>query len=74
VMASVSGQGVAVSEPLVGFLLACYLAFQLGYYREAERASGDEGEAARLNAAAARYGRLLRERLETRREATSRRR
>ncbi len=55
--------GRDVSEHLVAFLRPCYLAFQLGHYREAEMASRDPREAARLAAASARYAERLRQTL-----------
>jgi hypothetical protein len=59
-MERVEQHGAPVSPDLVAFIRICYLAFQMGYYREAERASADADEAARLNRECARYATSLR--------------
>jgi hypothetical protein len=53
-----------VDEPLLRFLIPCYLAFQLGFHYEAHAASTDAQETARLAATVDRYSRALREALE----------
>jgi hypothetical protein len=51
---------VELPPEALAFYRACYLAFQLGYYRMAAQAMrGAADESARLDAAAARYGALL---------------
>jgi hypothetical protein len=57
---AVESAGASVSREALAFHRACYLAFQLGYYRLAAAAhAADPGERTRLEAAAARYGQLL---------------
>ncbi len=52
--------GVRVRPELVAFYRPCYLAFQLGYWRMAHDAADTSPEAARLQAACARYADGLR--------------